>query len=65
MSRSYKKKNSFVQDGKLREYHRIVRRVSKQFLNMGKDIPNKHEIVNQYNWRDYRFLITNKKHLRK
>ena len=64
MSRSYKK-SPWVQDGKLREYWRIVRRVSKQFLNMGKEIPNKHEIVNQYNHRDWKMWVTDKKYFRK
>ena len=64
MSRSYKK-TSIVKDNKYREYWRKVRRVSKQFLKMGKDIPDKKTIVNDYDWRDWEIHFDDKKYLRK
>lgn len=66
MSRSYKKQ-PYVQDNKLREYWRIVRRVNKQKVKKGDydGIKKHNDIINDYNFRDYKMHVTNKKYLRK
>lgn len=64
MSRSYKK-NGWIQDSKDRNYWKTIRRVSKNFLRTGKEIPDKKTIIDDYNFRDYKFKITDKKYLRK
>jgi hypothetical protein len=49
----------WVQDrGGTRAYHRRVRRVIKHRIQSGKDeLPNAKEIVNDYDYRDYRFKV--------
>ena len=45
MSRSYKK--AIYKDSRdHRLYHRIIRRISKQFLKQGKEIPNPKTVIN-------------------
>lgn len=34
-------------------YRRIIRRVQKYFLRLGKDVPDKRIIVNDYDYCDY------------
>jgi len=54
MSRSYKK--AIYKDSRdHRLYHRIIRRISKQFLKQGKEIPNPKTVINDYDYCDYSF----------
>jgi hypothetical protein len=38
---------------KKREYHRKIRRVSKQYLNKDEEIPDRDQIINPYDYCDY------------
>ena len=38
-----------------KDYWKTVRRVQKQALNSGKEIPNPKVIVNDYDYSDYTF----------
>lgn len=53
MSRSYKKPVLKIKGFYKDIYHRIIRRVSKQYLNNGKDIPNPKTIMLDYDYTDY------------
>lgn len=53
MSRSRKK--AIYKDKKLKEYHKIVRRVTKQAIKQGEEIPNPKVIINDYDYSDYTF----------
>jgi len=57
MSRTRRK--PWVQDrGGTREYHRRVRRVIKHKIQAGKEeLPNSKEIVNDYDYSDWRFKV--------
>ena len=59
MSRSRKK--AILKDKKPSNnmYHKKVRRVSKQALREGKEIPDAKVIVNDYDYSDYTFDIEN------
>ena len=59
MSRSFRK--PFVKDDGLgkRNYWRTIRRVQKQYLKEGKDIPPKEVIINDYDYCDYIFDLRN------
>lgn len=43
--------------GGSREYHRRVRRVTKQLVGTGKEPPKPQEVVNDYDYSDYRFRV--------
>jgi len=55
MSRSYKK--AIWKDNGIghRIYHRLIRRVTKQAIREGKEIPNPKTIINDYEYMDYWF----------
>lgn len=56
MSRSIKKHAVVRQIGWMkRTYWRVVRRVSKQKLNSDKEIPNPKEIVNDWDYCDWKY----------
>ena len=57
MSRSYKK--AIIKDKKPSNnmYHKKVRRVSKQALREGKEIPDAKVIVNDYDYHDRIWLL--------
>ncbi len=59
MSRSYKK--AIIRDKKPSNntYHKKVRRVSKQALREGKEIPEARVIVNDYDYCDYIWDVEN------
>lgn len=38
-----------------RFYHRTIRRVQKQAIRLGQDIPDKRTIINDYDYCDYIF----------
>jgi len=54
MSRSYKK--AIYKDSRdHRGYHRKIRRITKQAVRNGDEIPNPKTIVNDYDYCDYWF----------
>lgn len=55
MSRS-RKKYSIVKDvGFMKKlYWKVIRRVSKQYLNSNKEIPQPKEIINDYDYCDWK-----------
>lgn len=55
MSRSSKKAIHKDVGFMKKDYWKTVRRVQKQALNSGKDIPNPRSIVNDYDYSDYTF----------
>lgn len=46
-------------------YWRIVRRVTKQYVKLGKEIPNEKTIVNDYDYCDYTMDLTKDKDSKK
>lgn len=66
-----RKKNNIVQDNKDKSYWKKIRRVIKHKISSYKnfeeevELPNPKEIVNDYDFRDWKFFCDDEKYKRK